>query len=234
MNALKTIFYFLFLTLFMPKLSVAQDWANTNYYKKENANLGLPSFGEKRIVFMGNSIIEGWKSYMPEFFEKRSYVNRGISGQTTPQMLERIKSDVLDLQPTLLIILAGINDIAENTGPITIEETSKNIISMANQAKENGIEVILSSVLPAFDFPWRPGLHPADKVIHLNEILKKYAKQNKILYLDYFSAMVDEKNGLKSELSYDGVHPNKEGYLIMTELVKKAIDQVLSNIKLDK
>jgi lysophospholipase L1-like esterase len=229
MNTLKIFFYFLFLTLFMPKISLAQDWANTNYYKNANTKLGLPLLGEKRIVFMGNSITIGWKSYMPEFFEKRSYVNRGISGQTTPQMLERFKLDVLDLQPTLLIILAGINDIAENTGPITIEKTSENIISMANQAKENGIKVILSSVLPALDFPWRPGLYPANKVIHLNEILKKYAVQNNILYLDYFSSMVDKKNGLKSELTEDGVHPNKEGYLIMTELVEKAIDEVLSN-----
>ena len=212
----------------MPEISLAQDWANLNYYKNANTKLGLPSPGENRIVFMGNSITEAWKNFSPDLFEEKSYVNRGIGGQTTPQMLGRFKQDVIDLQPTVLIILAGTNDIAGNTGPITIKETSDNIKSMVTQAKEAGIEVILSSVLPVYDYPWSPGLDPADKIIELNEILKNHAQQNKIMYLDYFSSMVDDRKGLKSEYSDDGVHPNKEGYKIMTKLVNNAIVEVLS------
>jgi len=234
MTGLKTVFYFLLIALFMPKISLAQDWANLNYYKNANTKLGLPSPGENRIVFMGNSITEAWKNYSPDLFEEKSYVNRGIGGQTTPQMLGRFKSDVLDLKPSLLIILAGTNDIAGNTGPITIKETSDNIKSMVTQAKEAGIEVILSSVLPVYDYPWSPDLDPADKIIELNEVLKNYAVENKIMYLDYFSSMVDDRKGLKSEYSDDGVHPNEEGYKIMTKLVNNAIVEVLSNGKPDK
>lgn len=218
----------------MPEISLAQDWANLNYYKNANTKLGLPSPDENRIVFMGNSITEAWINFSPDLFEEKSYVNRGIGGQTTPQMLGRFKSDVLDLKPSLLIILAGTNDIAGNTGPMTIEETSDNIKSMVAQAMANGIEIILSSVLPVYDYPWSPGLDPADKIIRLNEILKKYAHQNKIIYLDYFSSMADERNGLKSEYSNDGVHPNEEGYKIMTKLVNNAIVEVLSNNNPDK
>jgi lysophospholipase L1-like esterase len=216
-------------TMFMPEISNAQDWANIKYYQKENAKLGLPSPGEKRIVFMGNSITEAWANFNPSLFSDRSYVNRGISGQTTPQMLARFQTDVIDLQPNILIILAGTNDIAGNTGPMTIKEISDNIKSMVEQAKSNGIQIVLSSVLPVYDYPWNPGLNPADKIITLNEILKNYAQQNKIFYLDYFSSMVDERNGLKKAYSNDGVHPNEEGYKIMTKLVKKAIDTILPN-----
>jgi len=212
----------------MPEISLAQDWANLNYYKNANTKLGLPSPGENRIVFMGNSITEAWKNFSPDLFEEKSYVNRGIGGQTTPQMLGRFKQDVIDIQPTVLIILAGTNDIAGNTGPITIKETSDNIKSMVAQAMANRIEVILSSVLPVYDYPWSPGLDPADKIIELNEILKNHAVQNKIFYLDYFSSMVDDRKGLKSEYSDDGVHPNEEGYKIMTKLVNNAIAEVLS------
>lgn len=228
MTGFKTLFYFLLVTLLMTKISHAQDWANIKYCQNENAKLGLPSPGENRILFMGNSITEAWKNFSPSLFSDRSYINRGVSGQTTPQILARFQSDVIDLQPTILIILAGTNDIAGNTGPITIKEIGDNIKSMVEQAKSNGIQVILSSVLPVYDYPWNTGIKPADKIIMLNEILKNYAEQNKIFYLDYFSSMVDERNGLKGAYSNDGVHPNEEGYKLMTKLVKKAIDTILS------
>ena len=194
--------------------------------KYSNAQ-NLQTSNENRIVFMGNSITENWKHLDSDFFSNKNYINKGISGQTTPQILNRFKKDVVDLKPTLVIILAGINDIAQNTGPITIKEISENIFSMAEQAKANGIKVILSSVLPAFDFPWRSGLDPANKIIALNDILKKYAHENGIAYLDYYSAMVDKKMGLKDMYTYDGVHPNKAGYQVMGPLAEEAIAKTL-------
>jgi lysophospholipase L1-like esterase len=218
----------------MAKMSHAQNWANLDYYKNENIELGSLSKDESRIVFFGNSITQSWKDMNPTFFSDKSYVNRGISGQTTPQMLIRFRIDVIDLHPDILILLAGTNDIAGNTGPTTLKAISDNIKSMAELAKTNGIKVIISSVLPVYDYPWNPGLNPAEKIVTLNEMLKNYADQNEILYLDYFASMVDERNGLKEEYTYDGVHPNEEGYNVMTNLVKKAIEKALSNSKPDK
>jgi lysophospholipase L1-like esterase len=218
----------------MAKMSHAQNWANLDYYKNENIELGSLSKDESRIVFFGNSITQSWKDMNPTFFSDKSYVNRGISGQTTPQMLIRFRTDVIDLHPDILILLAGTNDIAGNTGPTTLKAISDNIKSMAELAKTNGIKVIISSVLPVYDYPWNPGLNPAEKIVTLNEMLKNYADQNEILYLDYFASMVDERNGLKEEYTYDGVHPNEEGYNVMTKLVKKAIEKALSNSKPDK
>jgi acetyl esterase/lipase/lysophospholipase L1-like esterase len=207
------------------------DWAYLKRYAAENKKLAAPKAGESRVVFMGNSITEGWKRLDSAFFKGRPYVNRGISGQTTPQMLIRFRPDVLELQPKVVVILAGINDIAENTGPISLESTMGNIASMASLARANGVQVVLSSVLPAYDFPWRPGLAPAEKVVTLNKMLKKYANENNMIYLDYFSAMVDDRKGLKKELSGDGVHPNLKGYKIMEPLVEKAIEAALNRSK---
>ncbi len=206
---------------------VAQDWANTSRFKEQNAKLTLPVKGEKRVVFMGNSITEGWINTCPEFFAGKSYINRGISGQTTPQMLVRFRSDVINLKPSLVVILAGTNDIAGNTGPSTLEMIMDNLISMCELAKANKIKVILSSVLPAFDYPWKPGLEPAPKIIRLNEMIQNYANSNGIVYLDYYSSMVDERKGLPKELSGDGVHPNKKGYEIMAPLAEAAIKKAL-------
>lgn len=158
---------------------------------------------------------------------QKKYINRGISGQTTPQMLLRFRQDVIALKPSVVVILAGINDIAQNTGPYTIEATSGNIFSMCELAKQNGIKAIICSVLPAFDFPWKPGLEPAQKVIQLNNVLKAYAEQHKLLYVDFFSAMVNEQMGLKKELGTDGVHPNEAGYAIMEPILEKAIFKAL-------
>jgi lysophospholipase L1-like esterase len=208
--------------------SYAQDWANTERYKNENALLEEPKQGENRVVFMGNSITEGWINARPNFFANKPFINRGIGGQTTPQMLVRFRPDVLNLKPELVVILAGTNDIAGNTGPSTLEMIMNNITSMAELAKANDIKVILSSVLPAFDFSWRPGLEPSTKIIALNKMIKEYADENEIVYLDYFSAMVDERNGLKDEYTYDGVHPNEAGYKAMEPLALEAIAKALT------
>ncbi|PIA81133.1 acylhydrolase [Gaetbulibacter sp. 4G1] len=207
----------------------AQDWANLKRFEKENIELEAPKKNEQRIVFMGNSITEGWKNIRPDFFANKPYINRGISGQTTPQMLLRFRQDVINLSPSVVVILAGINDIAGNTGPSTIEMISNNIISMAELAKSNNIKVVLCSVLPAYDFPWRPGLKPAEKVIKLNSILKSYAKKNNLVYVDYFSAMVNKSKGLKEDLGSDGIHPNAKGYKIMEPIIEKGIAFALNN-----
>lgn len=225
---LKFPFVLLLLSVFAVQLSSAQDWADLNRFKKENANQVLPTPGEKRVVFMGNSITEGWVNIHPEFFTGKFYLNRGISGQTTPQMLLRFRADVIKLKPKVVVILAGTNDIAGNTGPSTLEMIEDNIISMAQLAKANDIKVILCSVLPVYDYPWKTGLEPAEKIIALNKLIKSYAAKSEIIYLDFFSAMVDERNGLKSEYSKDGVHPNEAGYYVMEPLTEQAIDKAFN------
>jgi len=227
MKSLKLTFSIL-LSLFIAGAAFAQDWANTSRFKDENAKLSAPTSTENRVVFMGNSITEGWIRTHPDYFASKPYIARGISGQTTPQMLVRFRPDVINLKPALVLILAGTNDIAGNTGPSTLEMIMDNLISMTELAKANNIKVVLSSVLPAFDYPWKPGMEPAPKIVKLNEMIKKYADANKIVYLDYFSAMVDERNGLKKELSADGVHPNDAGYKIMEPLAEAAIKKALS------
>jgi len=222
------IAFTLFLSMFVVGLTFAQDWANTARFKDDNAKIGLPASGEKRIVFMGNSITEGWINSCPDFFAGKSFVNRGIGGQTTPQMLVRFHPDVINLKPAVVVILAGTNDIAGNTGPSTLEMIMDNLISMAELAKANQIKVVLSSVLPVFDYPWKSGLQPAEKIIALNAMIKTYAEKNGLVYLDYFSATVDERKGLKKELSGDGVHPNLAGYKIMEPLAEAAIQKALS------
>jgi lysophospholipase L1-like esterase len=224
---IKQILKFIILSFIMIESTIAQDWANLNRFKIENDSLGLPSETENRVVFMGNSITEGWSQFCPEFFEGKPYINRGISGQTTPQMLLRFRQDVLNLKPKVVLILAGTNDIAGNTGPSTLEMIIDNIISMTELAISNDIKVVLSSVIPAFDYPWRPGLNPNEKIPALNDMIKNYAELNNIYYLDYFSSMVDDDNGLKKEYTYDGVHPNKAGYEVMSPLAEEAIKNTL-------
>jgi len=214
-------------SIFKTKTVSAQDWANLNRFEKENTELAAPLENENRIVFMGNSITEAWKTYDSLFFKENPYINRGISGQTTPQMLLRFKADVIDLKPKAVILLAGTNDLAENTGPTSFEAIMNNIISMVQLAKANNIKVVLSSVLPAYDYPWKKGLHPNKKIPELNKRIKKYADENAIIYLDYFSAMADNKNGLINEFTYDGVHPNNNGYQIMKPLVQDALEKIL-------
>ncbi|HZK94739.1 MAG TPA: SGNH/GDSL hydrolase family protein [Prolixibacteraceae bacterium] len=228
MNKLKFTFVMLLLSMFATQVSFGQDWANLNRFKAENANQVLPTPGERRVVFMGNSITEGWINIHPEFFAGKFYINRGIGGQTTPQMLVRFRADVIKLKPRVVVILAGTNDIAGNSGPSTLEMIEDNIISMAQLAKANDIKVILCSVLPVYDYPWKTGLKPAEKIIELNKLIKNYASKSDIIYLDFFSAMVDERNGLKAAYSKDGVHPNEAGYNVMEPLTEKAIDKAFN------
>lgn len=217
----------LLLMVFISNSSYAQDWANLNRYREQNEKLGLPKPDERRVVFMGNSITDGWINNFPEYFSENGYVDRGISGQTTPQMLVRFRADVINLKPEVVTILAGTNDIAGNTGPSTLEMIADNIFSMAELARANGIKVILSSILPVYDYPWKPGLQPAEKIIKLNAMIKEYADKHKMVYLDYFSSFADERNGMKAEYSKDGVHPNKEGYKVMMELCSEAIKKAM-------
>ncbi|HZL11448.1 MAG TPA: SGNH/GDSL hydrolase family protein [Prolixibacteraceae bacterium] len=228
MKNLKLAFVFL-LSIFIGEQVNAQDWANFERYRSDNEKIGMPQTDENRVVFMGNSITDGWITNCPDYFSDNPYVDRGISGQTTPQMLVRFRADVINLKPVVVTILAGTNDIAGNTGPSTLEMIADNIFSMAELAKSNGIKVILSSVLPVYDYPWKPGLEPADKIVQLNEMIKTYADSHKMLYLDYYSSMVDDRKGMKAEYSKDGVHPNKAGYEVMMDLCTQAIQEVLVN-----
>jgi lysophospholipase L1-like esterase len=203
------------------------DWAYLERYRADNATLGPPKPGENRVVFMGNSITDGWAKYFPAMFPGKPYIGRGIGGQTTPQMLVRFRQDVIALKPAVVVILAGTNDIAGNTGPSTIEMIEDNLASMAELARANGIEVVMSSVLPVYDYPWRPGLEPAPKIVALNAWMKQYAASHAAVYLDYHSATADERQGMKAELSGDGVHPNEAGYRVMAPLAEQAIAEAL-------
>ncbi len=203
------------------------DWANLEKYKTENTKLQQIPKNEKRIIFMGNSITEAWQYVDSMFFKNKLFVNRGISGQTTPQMLLRFRQDVIQLKPSVVVILAGINDIAQNTGPITIEGIFGNIQSMVQLAQANNIKVVLSSVIPANVIPWKKEIEPAEIVVQLNSMIEAYCKKNKITYVDYYSKLVDDKKGLNKEYSEDGVHPNIKGYKIMDSILENAISKTL-------
>ena len=205
----------------------AQDWAGLNRYRAANAELGLPKPGERRGVFFGNSITEGWAPYFAAQFPEKPYVGRGISGQTTPQMLIRFRQDVVALKPAVVVILAGTNDIAGNTGPSTQAMIADNLMGMVEMAQANGIRVVLSSVLPVSDYPWKPGLEPGPKIVALNAWMREYAAARHETYLDYHSAMVNEKLGLNADLAADGVHPTAKGYGMMATLAEAAIARAL-------
>ena len=226
--------YIFLLSVFFLNNLYGQDWPELNYYKNNNYKVGVPGVNQNRVVFMGNSITEGWSSIYTEFFEGKPYINRGISGQTTPQMLVRFRADVIDLEPKVVVLLAGTNDIAGNTGPATVKMIADNIFSMAELAKEHNILVIISSVLPVYKYSWIEGeLDPVPIIARLNAIIKNYAQQNAHSYLDYYSEMVDSNMGLIDEYTYDGVHPNKKGYEIMSLLASKAIRTTLDKIKIN-
>ena len=231
---LKPLLIALLLTLACSQKINSQDWnefANTSRYDKANLELKLHTKANNRVVFMGNSITEGWVQMRPDFFDNRDYINRGIGGQTTPQMLLRFRQDVVDLNPKVVVILAGTNDIAGNSGYISLEAIISTIKSMAEIANANEIKVIISSILPAIDYPWKPGLDPASKIITINKALKAFSEENNFIYLDYYAAMVDDKGGLKVPeytTANDLVHPNKDGYLVMEKLAEIAINKALN------
>ena len=196
------------------------------HFREENAKLGPPAPGESRVVFMGDSITQGW--HLDQSFPGKPYINRGISGQTSPQMLVRFRQDVIHLQPKVVVILAGTNDIAGNTGPETPEQIQDNLASMADLATANHTKVVLCSVTPSVDFPWRRGLEPAPKIDALNAWIKSYAHEKGYVYVDFHSALKDAQDGLPPTLSHDGVHPLPAGYAIMAPLVEAGIQKALA------
>ena len=199
----------------------AQDWAGLCRYRTTNES--FRTRGESaRVVFMGDSITENWLLADPKFFE-RGVVNRGIGGQTTPQMLVRFRADVIALKPQAVHIMAGTNDVAGNTGPSTAQDVKNNIISMVELARANGIRVVLGSIPPAATFNWRPQLDPVPQIKALNAWLRDYAAQNRLEYIDYYAALAGRSGELKANLGNDGVHPNREGYRIMRKLVESAM-----------
>jgi lysophospholipase L1-like esterase len=233
MSINKITFAFLFMSIVINAQQVAiagggsvMDWANLKKYQKSNEEL-IKTPDPNRVVFMGNSITEEWGRLDKDFFLNNPFVNRGIGGQTTPQMLIRFKPDVINLNPKSIVIMAGINDIAGNTGPITIGNTAENIISMAEIAVASNISVYICSTMPAIDFPWSPGLEPGPKVVRLNSVLKSYCAKKGIPYVDYYSVMADSNGGLKVPeftSADDLVHPNLAGYKVMEKIILSSLD----------
>lgn len=207
--------------------SFSDDWAALYHYAEENKTVPPPAVSENRIVFLGSSIFEKWKDLDPDFFKNNPYLNRGISGQIAPQLLIRFRQDVINLQPKAVIILAGSNDIAGNAGHVTYQRIMDNIKSMAELARLHKIKVILCEYVPIYDYPWRKGLHPANKIIAINKMIREYATANNFTVLDYFTPLKDARNGQRAELTIDGVHPNLAGYKIMEKVTMQAIQKAL-------
>ena len=204
------------------------DWPQLARYRAANAALAPAAEGENRVVFFGASMTEFWGKNGTKFFPGKPYVNRGISGQTTAQMVVRFRQDVIDLHPKAVVILGGTNDVAGNMGPMTPEMTEDNWRSMADLAKANGIRVIFASITPSTDFWWHKGLKPAEKIRTLNAWLKGYCESQGLTYLDYYSTLTDEDGGMKKEFTVDGVHASAKGYAVMAPLAQAAIDKALA------
>ncbi|MBD2722375.1 GDSL-type esterase/lipase family protein [Hymenobacter armeniacus] len=205
------------------------DWAYLQRYAAANQRLPAPTPGVPRVVIIGNSITEGWVKADSAFFGGKpyEYVGRGISGQTSSKLLVRFRADVLNLRPAVVVILGGINDVAENSGPYSPQTTLNNLMTMAELARAHGVRVVLASVTPAADFWWRKGLQPAPKIVALNRQIKAYADQQRFVYLDFHTALADEAQGLKKAYGPDGVHPNLAGYRVMEPLLNQAVAAAL-------
>jgi lysophospholipase L1-like esterase len=217
------------LPLLLPSLALAQtDWAELGHFAAENAALGSPDRGEQRVVFLGDSITQGWSDASPAYFADKAYVERGISGQTTPQMLVRFRADVVDLEPAAVIILAGTNDLAGNTGPATNKMIQDNLASMSEIAAANGIRVVLATILPTTDYPWAPGLDPAPRIAAINEWIADYVEEKDHVFLDYHSGLANAQGAMQTAYTYDGVHVTGDGYSVMEALAEDAIDEALS------
>ena len=195
------------------------DWARFNRYEDINDTIQKPV----KVVFLGNSITDGWYKKRTEFFKKNDFIGRGISGQTTSQMLVRFQADIIDLHPRMVVILAGTNDIAQNNGFISYKHILQNIKSMCELAKLHKIKPVLCSIPPVYQFQWHKDLKPAENIKMMNELIKKYAAENNIPYVDYYSELVDERGGMRATLSEDGAHPNADCYEIMEKIVLKTI-----------
>ena len=215
----------LFPLLFVAIVTFAEtkDWAQFERYESKNESLTV----HPKVVFMGNSITDCWADTVPAFFADNNFVGRGISGQVSSQMLVRFQEDVISLQPKVVVICCGTNDIAQNNGYISLEHILQNIKSMCELARANKIKPVVCSTLPAKRFKWRPEMKPANDIIRLNEMIKEYAKENKIPYVDYHSALKDEENGLPLKYSKDGVHPNAQGYAVMERVIMPILKKVL-------
>lgn len=220
-------YLFVVLSFFVFNFSQAQstfkDWADLSKYAEQNATLSPPKESETRVVFLGSSIIEFWKDLDAAYFENHPYINRGISGQITPQMLLRFRADVINLRPQAVVILAGSNDLAQDTSDASYRRIMNNIRSMVEQAKYHHIKVFLCKYVPIADYPWRKGLHPAKKIIRLNKLIADYGRSAGITILDYFTPLANEENGQKTGLTRDGVHPNRNGYKLLEKVTDKAI-----------
>ncbi len=224
----KSLLLFVAMGFFLVKAEAQKgDWAAFGRYEKANEQVKALPQSKRAVVFMGNSITDFWINSDSAFFANNNYIDRGISGQTTSQMLIRFRKDVIDLHPKAVIILAGTNDIAGNTGDISLENILGNIASMAELAKQHHIKVLLCSITPAFDYPWHRGMQPNIKIPVLNNMLENYAKENHFAYVDYFSALNDGNNGMKKGLAKDGVHPTLEGYKIMESIANKSIKKII-------
>lgn len=204
----------------------AQDWPNFGRYRADNEKI-KQNKTKVAAIFMGDSITDFWINSSSSFFSDNNYVDRGISGQTSPQMLVRFRADVLDLKPKAVVILCGTNDIAGNTGPSTLQMIEDNIMSMAQLAKANKIKVLLCSVTPSNKFGWKPDLKPADDIIALNQWIANYAKENHFTFVNYHSALSNDEKGMKAEYAKDGVHPTKEGYAVMESVVQPLLKKIL-------
>jgi lysophospholipase L1-like esterase len=207
------------------------DWPQLNRYHERNAQLAPPAAGEQRVIFFGDSITEGWGRHWDQFFAGKPYIDRGIGGQSSQQMVLRFHQDVIDLKPAVVILLAGTNDVAEKTGPMTPEMTLDDFRAMLEMARANNIKMVVCSILPAADFPWNRGLEPAPKIRALNQHLKAWADSEHLVWVDYYTSLADGTGGMKAGLSLDGVHPTPAGYAIMAPLAEAGIAKALGNSK---